>query len=139
MTDRFRMGVAIAAVAGLGATAGFVKWGDAAEPSQPEIVAVEAALAAWAEFAGTGDMSTVDDVFVIGGPQHQQLRREAATIVPGSIYEFTLSEPELVAAGLVRGVVTVRRAGERELVFNWDLQLIEENGRWKLWTVHRSS
>lgn len=103
-----------------------------------ETEAAAQALNAWAVFANTGDLGAVSDFFATNGPQFQRLRTEAARIQTGESYVFELTNAELVAAGIVRGIVTVSRNGEPDQVFRWDIEMVRDGARWKLWTVRTS-
>jgi hypothetical protein len=103
-----------------------------------ETEAAAEALNAWAGFANTGELAEVSDFFAINGPQFEMLATEAVRIETGEPYSFELTNAELVAEGVVRGIVTVSRHGEPNQVFRWDIELVREGHRWKLWTVRTS-
>jgi len=103
-----------------------------------ETEAAAEALNAWAGFANTGDLREVGDFFATNGPQFEMLRSEAARIQTGNSYVFELTSAELVAEGIVRGIVTVSRNGEPDQVFRWDIEMVREGHRWKVWTVRTS-
>lgn len=135
MTDRARMAAAMLLVGVLGIMWWLMSDESKAEDGMAEIQAAAEALSAWARFANTGDLSMVSESFVVGGPQYEQLRSEIASIEPGPAYTFALTEASVISQGVVRGVVTVSRVGERDQIFNWDIELDREGDRWKLWSV----
>jgi hypothetical protein len=121
----------------------------ASPPIEGEVVAdLRAALAAWGEFAATGDLDIVDPHFWLTGPQREQLGREAPAILddpPGPPpYEFVLSDPAVEAVSNdvvdVAGIVTVSRPGVDSTTYEWRLEMRRdpESGRWLLWTVTTS-
>ncbi|MGQ0849514.1 MAG: hypothetical protein ACT4OP_10410 [Actinomycetota bacterium] len=134
MTDRVRVALAGLLVAALG-----VGWWLVSRPPSAEglVADVESALTAWAEYAGSGDITPLP-AFFADGPQLAQLRSESAGIIPGPPYRFELTNQEIVAPGIVRGVVTVSRPGEPDQSYRWDIEAIEEDGAWKVWTVRTS-
>lgn len=138
MTDRVRMAAAVLLVGVLGITWWLMTDESEAEAESGEIPAAVQALQAWAAFVNTGDLSMVSESFVVGGPQYEQLRSEIESIEPGPQYTFALTEATVVAEGVVRGVVTISRPGQRDQVFNWDIELDKEGARWKLWSVRTS-
>lgn len=103
-----------------------------------ETVAAAKALNAWAGFANTGDLAEVSDFFATNGPQFEKLRTEATRIQTGEPYVFELTSAALVEEGIVRGIVTVRRNGESNQVFRWDIEMVRNGAGWKLWTVRTS-
>lgn len=113
-------------------------------PQQEEILeATDRALAAWGEYAVTGDLSLVEGTFVAAGPQLEQLRGEAparrAEPLGAPPYEFEVRDP----------VVTVKDAGEAIVAaqvvltrprgpsqdYDWRIHLHRIGGTWQLWTV----
>ncbi|MDP3984075.1 MAG: hypothetical protein Q8Q52_03605 [Acidimicrobiia bacterium] len=145
MTQRIRFGVGLGLVAALG----FVLWtmfpppvpGDERGVLIDEIAATREALAAWAEFASSGDLSTVHGFFDPDGPQYRQLAAEAAAAREwdGDQYDFTLADAEVVAPGLVTGTVTVSRSGNLVQSFIWEIELRHLGGRWQIWTVRTAN
>ena len=105
--------------------------------AQSELEAVAAALEDWGQWAGDGDLSHLDNTFA-DGPQLAQLRREDPAIEPGAPYLFVLEEGGVVEPGVVRGTVVLSRPGETEQRFRWDLELVDVDGRWRVWTVRTS-
>ena len=105
--------------------------------------AVEAALTAWGEFAVTGDLELVAEVFDVAGPQYAQLRQEAAALAADPIgpppYVFTLTDPSLRRPDPDRAVVVadvaLERPGEATQVFRWRIVMRWVGGDWLLWTV----
>src|SRR5687767_10584202 len=55
-----------------------------------EIEAAAGAVQAWASFATTGNIGRLSGWFATDGPQYSQLKTEAADLVPGGRYEFSL-------------------------------------------------
>ena len=104
--------------------------------------AVSEALAAWTGFATHGDVTTIEAVFVVGGPQHRQWLEESTNWVAGDISEplrFTVQELRLRSLRTQRATVWARvkasRIGFKSQMFSWDFDLIRRDGRWKVWTV----
>ncbi len=139
MSERLRLAMALALVTIL--AGGWFWLRDGEPPSPPsqsaELAGAEAALAAWGLWAGDGDLAHLEGTFA-DGPQLAQIRSEDPTIVPGDPYHFVLSDARVVEPGLVRGTVMLTRPGEVEQHFQWDLELIEVDGVWRLWTVRTS-
>ena len=132
MTERGRLWVATLLVGALGV--GF--WSAALNHSDGgEIEAAAAAMRAWGSFAATGDLGSVSDWFAADGPQYRQLQTEAAAIVPGDTYDFELADAELMGPGLVRGSVSVTSESGVPQLYRWDIELVQEAGGWKVWTV----
>lgn len=104
---------------------------------QSELEAVAAALEDWGQWAGDGDLSHLVNTFA-DGPQLAQLRREDQAIETGASYSMVLEEGEVVEPGVVRGTVVLSRPGETAQRFHWDLELVDVDGRWRLWTVRTS-
>lgn len=103
----------------------------------------QAALAAWGEFAATGELGVVDGSFVIGGPQYVQLEGEAPGLAETAEgpppFEFLLTFPQVVAAdgvgiATVRGTVVIARNGEIQSEVDWDIEMhwFDDEGRWRL-------
>lgn len=136
MSERARLVLALGLVASM---AGGWYWlqRPSAVDAQSELEAAAAALDDWGEWAGDGDLSHLENTFA-DGPQLAQLRREDPAIEPGAPYSFVLEGGELVEPGVVRGTVVLSRPGETEQRFHWDLELVEVDGRWRLWTVRTS-
>jgi len=134
VSERVRLVVAVALVGAL-ATSLWMFRGDT-EPD--ELAAAASALEAWGRWAGDGDLGHLAETFA-DGPQLAQLRREDAGIVPGPPYAFVLTGGELIGPGLVRGTVVLGREGEAEQRFSWDIELVEIDGVWRLWTVRTTA
>jgi hypothetical protein len=100
-----------------------------------EIEAATAAVEAWGSFAATGDLSLVEVWFAVDGPQYAQLLSEVDSILPGGIYDFALADSVVIGPGLVRGSVTVTGGGGESQVYLWDIELVQQDGHWKVWTV----
>lgn len=104
------------------------------------VEAAGAALAAWGDFAGTGDLSRVRLTFVPDGPQARQLEQEAERIqrADGAGYRVALSDANVeVSDGIatVVGTVTWSRPDEAEQVYRWAIELHAAEGSWRLFTV----
>ena len=104
------------------------------------VEAARAALAAWGDFAGSGDLSQVRTTFAADGPQLRQLQQEAARIegTAGDSYRVTLTGATAEAgddATTVTGTVTWSRVGEADQVYRWAIELRFEDGTWQLFTV----
>ena len=93
------------------------------------------AMGAWASFAATGDIEQIADWFAVDGPQYAQMQMEAGRIVPGEKHVFYLSDARLVEPGVVRGSVTVSGQGPDSQRYLWDIELVQRDGGWKVWTV----
>lgn len=110
---------------------------DLADP----LVAARAALSAWGEFAGTGDLTAVEPYFASDGPQMQQLQGEAARIDDSAAarpYSVSITDPLVATDGgssTVEAAVTWSRAGEADQAYHWAVELRLVGGRWRLWTV----
>ena len=119
----------------------------AAPAAEAEVVAAESALAAWGEFAVTGDLALLDGVFDPAGPQYQEAEAEAperqADDLGPPLYVFTLEDPEVIQVNdnhaLVDAAVTMARPGEDDQQFTWRLHLTRRDGTWLLWTVEELS
>lgn len=142
MTERVRLAAATLLVGVLGFGFWYATtsaWGTGPEIPVGEIQAAAEAVRAWGVFAATGDLEPLSDWFATDGPQYSQLTSEVAHVVPGSVREFEFSRAELLEAGLVRGSVTVTGGGGDQQRYRWDVELIQRDGRWKVWTVRTSS
>ena len=142
MTERLRLLTATLLVGVLGAGLWFAASttrADDADASGGEIEAATAAIDAWGSFATSGDIESLSSWFADDGPQFSQLQSEVGSIVPGGDYDFALTEAEVVEPGLVRGSVTVTGASGPTQTYRWDIELIRQNNRWKVWTVRTSS
>ena len=112
------------------------------------IQSAQEALALWGRFAVSGDMRELEAGFWQGGPQWQLLQREAPKLRREPIgpppYTFTLSSASVLSTApgerIVRGTVAVKRPGERDQTFHWDLHMRwhEQRNRWLLWTVSKT-
>ena len=109
------------------------------DDEEPWIDAAQDALDAWASFASTGDLAVLDGFFDPEGPQYAQLVGEASTVVTGGgSYSFVLVNPTAeLAEGfpVVSGTVIVSRNGETTDELEWEIHLVEVDGRWLLWTT----
>ena len=103
-----------------------------------EIAAATGAVRAWAGFAETADITKLSGWFALDGPQYSQLESEVMFLVPGGSYEFSLADASVVGPGLVRGSVTVTTGRGNDETYDWDIELINEDGRWLVWTVRKS-
>jgi hypothetical protein len=103
-----------------------------------EIAAAAGAVRAWALFAETADISKLSGWFATDGPQYSQMESEVMFLVPGGNYEFSLADARVVGPGLVRGSMTITTGSGDDETYDWDIQLIKEDGRWLVWTVRTS-
>lgn len=104
------------------------------------VEAARAALAAWGDFAGSGDLSQVRTTFDAEGPQLRQLEQEAARMegAAGDYYRVSLTDATLEAsddAATVTGTVTWSLAGEADQVYRWAIELRSVGRTWQLFTV----
>ncbi len=107
------------------------------------------ALAAWGEFAVTGDLTIVEEWFDADGPQYGVFAAEAANLASDPLgppaYIFTMSDPEVLHVGvgerIMRGAVHITRAGEQPQQYGWDLHLRRSStrGRWMVWTANATA
>lgn len=107
---------------------------------QDPVAAARAALVAWGDFAGTGDLSQVRRIFAAEGPQLRQLEQEAASIErrAGGGYRVALTEAAAEVDGsnaTVTGTVSWSRANEADQVYRWAIELRLFDGTWHLFTV----
>jgi len=114
---------------------------------QRVILGARRALAAWGEFAATGDLGKLDSTFWKQGLQYKELSTEVAGIrrrhAGPPPYQFTLTPAKVLPgpAGqrVVRGTVRMSRPGEATRSFQWDLYMQRAPGSgerpWRLWTV----
>jgi hypothetical protein len=105
------------------------------------------AMAAWGEFAISGDVGKLTSTFWTDGLQYQKLTKEAPGLKQKNTgpppYQFTLTPSRVTNAPggmkIVRGTVRVTRPGEQPQSFQWDIYLKrvpESNPEvWRLWTV----
>ena len=115
----------------------------AAVSNPPVVVALEAALEAWGNFAVTGNMKDLDDSFVVGGPQRRALRQEAPSIredPPGPPpYSVKASDVFTVSVApddvVLRTVVTWQRDGVEDATYTWHVQMRRVDGEWRLYAV----
>ena len=114
--------------------------------SSAEAIVLEAtdrALAAWGEFAVTGDLALATGLFVVHGPQLEQLRGEAAALLADPLgpppYLFEVRDPEVTmedpGEAIVAAQVVMTRTGETPQEFDWRIHLHQIGGAWQLWTV----
>lgn len=136
MTERLRLLTAALLVVLL--AAGFWYATTTARADGGEIEAAAEAVRAWGSFAATGDIRSLAGWFAADGPQFSQLLAEVDSIIPGGVYDFALSEAELVRPGLVRGSVTVTGGGGEPQRYHWDIELVQKEGHWRIWTVRTS-
>lgn len=113
-----------------------------AEVPAPLADAVSEALVVWEEFATTGDTAALVSVFAVGGPQYRQLDAETSAWKSTDSLEpfhFTVRDLQLRSLGPEVAAVWVRvetsRVGFESQVFSWDFDLIQRDGRWRVWTV----
>ena len=112
----------------------------------PEVAVLDAmdrALAAWGEFAVTGDLTLVAGLFVVHGPQLEQLRGEAAALLAEPLgpppYVFEVHDPVVTiddpGEAIVAAQVVMTRPGESPQEFDWRIHLHQIGGTWQLSTV----
>ena len=104
------------------------------------VEATRSALAAWGEFAGSGDLSLLRASFAAEGPQLRQLEQEAARMerAAGESYRVSLSDATFEAGddtATVTGIVAWSRTGESDQVYRWAIELRLVDGTWQLFTV----
>lgn len=112
--------------------------------STPDVVvAMQEALAAWGEFAVTGQLADLGEHFVVGGAQRRQLRAESQaireappgpppyTVTTGEVFSIAVTTDDVV----LRTDVTWARPGEADQTFTWDIQMLRVDGKWQLLTV----
>ena len=110
----------------------------------------EKALADWGEFAVTNDLGDVKESFWANGPQYKQLAKEAKERTGKPIgpppYKITMTGVKVLTPRpdqrILRGKVEMTRPGEKPQSFNWDLWLQLDpasEGRWRLWTVRKTT
>jgi hypothetical protein len=140
VTERARLGAATLLVAALAASFWSALYTVRVDhvDGDGEIEAAEAAVRAWGSFAGTGDIDSISEWFAAEGPQYMQLETEVAAIVPSAGYNFDLRHARLIEPGLVRGSVLVTTPNDKPQEYQWDIELVREAGRWKVWTVRTS-
>ena len=138
MTERVRLGVATLLVAGLAVSLWSAIYSLPTDHGHGEIEAAAAAVRAWGSFASTGDMDAISEWFAAEGPQYLQLESEVLAIVPSAGYTFDLRDARLIAPGVVRGSVLVTAPGDEPREYLWDIELVREANRWKVWTVRTS-
>jgi hypothetical protein len=133
MTERARLLLASLAVAAL-ALGAWTAWEWRVDRGG-EVEAATAALAAWGVFAGSGDLEVVTAHFAQAGPQYAQFVDEAPAIEAGLPYSFVIGSAEVISRGQVRASVIVARPGEPTQRYRWDIDLVNESGKWMVWTV----
>ena len=103
------------------------------------IGAAQEALDAWAVYASSGDLAAVEGFVDPDGPQYAQLVAEASTLVPGGgAYSFILEDPTAEMRDgfpVVTAMLVISLGGDSIDELAWDVHLIENGGRWLLWTV----
>lgn len=100
---------------------------------------VEAAVAAWSTFATSGDFSSVDPWFVVGGPQWEQFETEAAKSSQTAAIRFAVLDSVIRAKddewATVWARVEISRHDYRSEIFEWDFDLVHTSDGWRVWTV----
>jgi hypothetical protein len=102
------------------------------------------ALDAWGEFAATGDVDAVREMF-LAGPQLDQLQTEAGdagATWPGlPAFQFALTDTTISRmtedAAVVRASIAMSRPGTTTTAFRWDIEMRwdDTSERWRLYTV----
>ena len=117
-------------------------------PDQRAIADGERALADWGQFAVSNNLADVKDSFWANGPQYKKLAEEAKTRkrVGPPPYKMTMTGVKVIVPRpdqrILRGTVEMTRPGEKPQSFNWDLWLQLDpasEGRWRLWTVRKTT
>lgn len=121
----------------------------APDDDQAVIADGQQSLAAWGEFAVTGDLAIVEEWFAPDGPQYGVLAAEAINLTAEPLgppaYIFTMSDPEVIDVGvgerIMRGAVHITRAGEQPQEHEWDLHLRRDSARerWMVWTANATA
>lgn len=131
----------LAIVSALTMAMGATAWGSDNVPRSLD-EAVGAALDAWSEFATTGNLSAVGTSFALGGPQFRQFEVEASagpSKPDAAAFEMKIRDIRLRRLGSTTATVWTRiqisRPGHIPEVVHWDFDLINEDGRWLVWTV----
>lgn len=110
------------------------------------VTATEAALAAWADFAATGDLDDLDAHFHPDGPQYAHIAAEATqrndTQPTPAEYRFVLTDPTVTIdddTACLRAAVTFHRPEGTE-TYQWQLELRGDQGHgWRVWTITERS
>lgn len=103
--------------------------------------AAAVALEDWASFAGSGDLTDVEETLHTAGPQYRQLAAETATAA--GTYRFDLGDHPQVAldgghARVLTAVAFTTPAAVK--TYDWELEMRRDaEGGWRLWTVHERS
>ncbi len=112
-------------------------------PAAEVVDDLEAALTAWAAFAGSGEVAVLADTFVIDGPQHRQLAEEVGALgdTTAGSYRFDLINPvvpepteEVV---VVSSAVQFTQPSGDAFTYDWNIEMRwdDTTSRWRLWTV----
>ena len=112
-------------------------------PSEGDVVlsAASAAMSAWGEFAGTGEISFLDGHFDPSGPQYRQLASEATGITEtGAVGGYGVETAGVVKTlsgdtATVHATVVWRRDAEPEQRWEWIIDLRRRGASWTVWTV----
>ena len=114
-----------------------------ATPTEADAVlaAASAAMSAWGEFAGTGDVTRLDGLFDPSGPQYRQLAGEAEGIkATGATSGYEVESSGVVETlsgdtATVHATVVWRRGAEPEQRGEWVIDLRRRATEWTVWTV----
>lgn len=112
-------------------------------PSEGDVVlsAASAAMSAWGEFAGTGEISFLDGHFDPSGPQYRQLAGEAEGIrATGATSGYEVESSGVVETlsgdmATVHATVVWRRGAEPARRWEWIVDLRRRDAAWTVWTV----
>lgn len=150
---RWRARAAIAVVIALAACVAYMLTaGPPARPPAPVLAevappaqrAATQALDAWARFASTGELATLDGAFDPAGPQMAALRLQAVGLAQPDVGAYTFGADVLsVRAGrnpdeeVVVADVVLSRPGEADQRFAWEIVMRRsgQSGAWVVWTV----
>lgn len=103
--------------------------------------AATAAMSAWGDFAGTGDLARLDGHFDESGPQYRQLAGEARSMAAAGVTSAYEVDCRCVVETLsgdratVRATVAWRRGAEPEQRWEWIIDLRRSEAKWTVWTV----
>lgn len=106
---------------------------------------VEAGLAAWGQYAVSGETALLSRYFSTAGPQYRLFQTEAEELSANPLgsppYLFTLTNVAYMptigqgARDILRADVQVTREGEETQEFSWDLHLDQSAAGVTIWTI----
>lgn len=105
-------------------------------PFSPEEV-VGFALEAWSQFTSLGELVVLDELFILEGPQYEQLAGEVPAGDPRMVFraEQMVVRSEESTSATVWTKVRVEREGYQPEVYEWDFDLVRTSDGWRVWTV----